>query len=157
MGEYQDAHISDIVEEINDKYFLPNIQRSFVWKEDQIVRLFDSLLRGYPIGTFLFWKTKDNNIRRRKFIDNYYKKYSKNFNIRKLGLEDTSPRNDIFLVLDGQQRLQSLFIALKGKYEDKELYFNVLSGKKRTMMEYYMNLNFLNLHQKLLIKIFGLK
>jgi len=130
MGEYQDAHISDIVEEINDKYFLPNIQRAFVWKEDQIVRLFDSLLRGYPIGTFLFWRTKDNNVRRRKFINNYYKKYSKDFNIKKLGLEDTSSRSDIILVLDGQQRLQSLFIALKGKYEDKELYFNVLSGEK---------------------------
>jgi uncharacterized protein with ParB-like and HNH nuclease domain len=130
MGEYQDAHISDKIEEINDKYFLPNIQRAFVWKGDQVVKLFDSLLRGYPIGTFLFWKTKDSNIRKRKFIDSYYKRYSKDFNIKRLGLEDTSPQRDITLVLDGQQRLQSLFIGLKGKYEDKELYFNVLSGEK---------------------------
>lgn len=130
MGEYQDAHILDIVDKINQNYFLPNIQRAFVWKEEQIIKLFDSLLRGYPIGTFLFWSTKDNNIRRRKFINNYYKKYSKDFNIKKLGLEDTSSPRDIILVLDGQQRLQSLFIALKGKYEDKELFFNVLSGEK---------------------------
>ncbi|CAG0967243.1 hypothetical protein METP3_01221 [Methanosarcinales archaeon] len=129
MGEYQDTHILDIVDEINHKYFLPHIQRSFVWKEDQIVRLFDSLLRGYPIGTFLFWVDKSGEIRKRKFIENYYKKYSKDFNIKKLGLEDTSQSRDVTLVLDGQQRLQSLFIAMKGKYEDKELYLNLLSGE----------------------------
>ncbi|MEA3344033.1 MAG: DUF262 domain-containing protein [archaeon] len=130
MGEYQDEHISDIVEEINDKYFLPNIQRTFVWKEYQIVKLFDSLLRGYPIGTFLFWETKDENIRVRKFIDIYYKKYNKDFNIEKLRLEHTSAQRNNILVLDGQQRLQSLFIALKGKYEDKEFYFNAVSTGK---------------------------
>ena len=124
-GEYQDDHILDIVEEINDKYFLPHIQRPFVWREDQMIRLFDSLLRGYPIGTFLFWRTKDDNVRRRKFIDIYFKKYSKDFNIEKLRLEDASTREDRILVLDGQQRLQSLFIALNGKYDAKELYFNL--------------------------------
>ena len=130
MGEYQDEHISDIVEEINDKYFLPNIQRTFVWKESQIVKLFDSLLRGYPIGTFLFWETKDENIRVRKFIDIYYKKYNKDFNIEKLRLEVKSAQRNNTLVLDGQQRLQSLFIALRGTYDDKELYFNLLSNGK---------------------------
>lgn len=131
-GEYQDDHILDIVEEINDKYFLPHIQRPFVWREDQMIRLFDSLLRGYPIGTFLFWRTKDDNVRRRKFIDIYFKKYSKDFNIEKLRLEDASTREDRILVLDGQQRLQSLFIALNGKYDAKELYFNILSGEKES-------------------------
>lgn len=36
-------------------YVLPAIQREFVWDQDRIVRLFDSLMRGYPIGSFLFW------------------------------------------------------------------------------------------------------
>jgi hypothetical protein len=131
LGEYEDERILDTLEEINENYFLPHIQRPFVWKEDQIVRLFDSLLRGYPIGTFLFWTTKDLGVRRRKFMDNFYKKYTKDFNIEKLGLEDTdNTRKDITLVLDGQQRLQSLFVALTGKYEGKELYFDVLSGEK---------------------------
>lgn len=131
MGEYEDKRIFDTLEEINEKYFLPHIQRPFVWKEEQILRLFDSLLRGYPIGTFLFWTTKDFTIRRRKFLDNFYKKYNKDFNVEKLGLEDTDQtRRDITLVLDGQQRLQSLYIALMGKYEDKELYFDILSGEK---------------------------
>jgi uncharacterized protein with ParB-like and HNH nuclease domain len=131
MGEYEDKHIFDTLEEINEKYFLPHIQRPFVWKEEQILRLFDSLLRGYPIGTFLFWTTKDLSVRRRKFMDNFYKKYNKDFNIEKLGLEDTdNTRKDVTLVLDGQQRLQSLYVALMGKYDDKELYFDMLSGEK---------------------------
>lgn len=101
-------------------YWLPNIQRPFVWKEDQIERLFDSILREYPIGTLLVWKTK-SKIRRRKFIDNY-----------KLDIKLTDfyvPEDDKqkMLVLDGQQRLQSLFIGLLGSYERKELCLNVLS------------------------------
>lgn len=130
MGKYADFCIKDLIEEINSKYFLPHIQRPFVWGEDKIIKLFDSLLRGYPVGTFLFWNVKQRDIRKRKFITNYYKNHSKNFNIEKLGLEDTSKSNDTVLILDGQQRLQSLFIALKGQYEDKELYFNIFSGTK---------------------------
>jgi hypothetical protein len=103
-------------------FWLPNIQRPFVWNEGQIERLFDSIMREYPISTLLVWKTK-SNIRRRKFIDNY-----------KHGLRLTDfyvPADDKtkMLVLDGQQRLQSLFIGLKGSYEKKELYFDILSGE----------------------------
>ena len=49
-------------------FWLPNIQRPFVWSEEQICRLFDSILRQYPISTLLVWKTK-GSVRRRKFID----------------------------------------------------------------------------------------
>lgn len=102
-------------------FWLPNIQRNFVWKEDQTERLFDSLMRDYPIGTLLVWKTK-SEIKHRKFIDNY-----------KTGISFTDfyvPENDKckLLILDGQQRLQSLFIGLCGSYNGKELYFNILSG-----------------------------
>ena len=41
-------------------FWLPNIQRPFVWKKDQIERLYDSILREYPIGTLLVWKTKSD-------------------------------------------------------------------------------------------------
>ena len=40
----------------NNRYLLPAIQREFVWRPHQIERLFDSLMRGYPIGSFLFWR-----------------------------------------------------------------------------------------------------
>jgi len=54
MG-YFDQTIKDVLTEIeNGKLFLPAIQRKFVWNEEQITKLFDSLMRGYPIGTFLF-------------------------------------------------------------------------------------------------------
>jgi len=103
-------------------FWLPNIQRPFVWSEEQICRLFDSILREYPISTLLVWKTT-SGIRRRKFIDNW--KYT-------LRLSDFYvPENNKkkSLVLDGQQRLQSLFIGLCGSYEGKELHFDVLSGE----------------------------
>lgn len=102
-------------------FWLPNIQRPFVWGEEQICRLFDSILREYPISTLLVWKTT-SGIRRRKFIDNWS-------NTLKLSTfyvpEDTRRK---CLVLDGQQRLQSLYIGLCGSFGGKELYFNVLSG-----------------------------
>ena len=45
------------------KYVLPAIQRKFVWSADQITALFDSIMRGYPINTFMFWhvKRQENN------------------------------------------------------------------------------------------------
>lgn len=78
-------------------------------------------MREYPVSPLLIWKTKAD-IRVRKFIDNY-----------RDGLKLTDfylPKNERakLIVLDGQQRLQSFFIALKGSYNGDELYFNVLSG-----------------------------
>src|SRR5690606_34742091 len=52
-------------------FWLPNIQRPFVWREDQIGRLFDSIMREYPISTLLIWKTK-SPVKHRKFVDNYH-------------------------------------------------------------------------------------
>src|SRR5438128_3577206 len=83
-------------------FWLPNIQRPFVWGEDQICRLFDSILREYPISTLLIWKT-DSTIRRRKFIDNW------NSTIRLTDFYVPESKKKKCLVLDGQQRLQSLF------------------------------------------------
>ena len=108
-------------EEKDGGFWLPNIQRSFVWSEEQIERLFDSIMREYPISTLLVWRTK-SHIRRRKFIDNF--KHT-------LKLTDFYVPEDSktkLLVLDGQQRLQSLYIGLKGSYEKRELYFDLLSG-----------------------------
>jgi len=102
-------------------FWLPNIQRPFVWNEDQIERLFDSIMREYPISTLLVWRT-NFSIRRRRFIDNY--KHTLKLTDFYVPVDGKSK----MMVLDGQQRLQSLFIGLKGSYEKKELYFNVLSG-----------------------------
>ena len=103
-------------------FWLPNIQRPFVWNEEQICRLFDSILREYPISTMLIWKTK-STIRRRKFIDNW----KPSLHLTDFFVPENTKKK--CLVLDGQQRLQSLFIALYGSYEGKELFFDVLSGE----------------------------
>ncbi len=103
-------------------FWLPNIQRPFVWSEDQICRLFDSILREYPISTLLVWKTT-SSIRCRKFIDNWKE------SLRLIDFYVPTNNKRKCLVLDGQQRLQSLYIALHGSYEGRELCFDVLSGE----------------------------
>jgi len=107
--------------EMNGGFWLPNIQRPFVWKEEQIERLFDSIMREYPISTLLVWRTKER-IKHRKFIDTYR-------STRHLSDYFVSDNEHVKnLVLDGQQRCQSLYIGLRGSYEGRELYFNILSG-----------------------------
>lgn len=105
-------------------FWLPNIQRSFVWSEEQICRLFDSILREYPISTLLVWKTT-SRIRRRKFIDNF-RPVDRN-HLSSFFVPDDDKKKS--LVLDGQQRLQSLFIGLKGSYDGRELFLDILSGE----------------------------
>ena len=103
-------------------FWLPNIQRSFVWREEQICRLFDSIMREYPISTFLVWRTT-SRIRRREFIANWKDTLRlSDFYVP----EDENRKN---LVLDGQQRLQSMFIGLCGSFEGRELCLDILSGE----------------------------
>jgi hypothetical protein len=119
--------IRQIVTYLNDVesegggFWRPNIQRPFVWSEAQMAKLFDSIMREYPISTLLIWKTKEV-IKHRKFIDNYRQ------DLKLTDFYVPENRHSKLLVLDGQQRLQTLFIGLKGSYCNKELYFDVLSG-----------------------------
>ncbi len=119
--------IRKIVSYLNDDeaegggFWLPNIQRPFVWSEEQIARLFDSIMREYPISTLLVWKTKEA-VKHRKFIDNY----RRDIKLTDFYVPDNTRSK--MMVLDGQQRLQSLFIGLRGSYEGREMYFDVLSG-----------------------------
>jgi uncharacterized protein with ParB-like and HNH nuclease domain len=120
---YQAKSIKQIVNEINAKVFLPHIQRELVWQPPQISKLFDSLMRGYPINTFLFWRIAEKkNITKLEFIKNYEKG-------KKNELHSNTDKEEYWLVLDGQQRLQSFYIALQGSYGGKELFLNALSEK----------------------------
>ncbi|SFQ35845.1 hypothetical protein SAMN02910358_01742 [Lachnospiraceae bacterium XBB1006] len=79
---------------------VPQFQRDFVWSIDASAKLMDSIVKGYPIGAFTFWKTKDR-LRSVK-------------NIGGLTLPD-SPKNDfVNYVLDGQQRITSIYACIKG-------------------------------------------
>ena len=114
-------------EESPDGLFLPHIQRDFVWAEENVCRLLDSLMRGYPIGTILTWET-DSEIAYRKFIKTHYPTAAHNFDADIKTAPQGTRRT---YVLDGQQRLQSLYIARDGNYgKSKELYFDLLSNEK---------------------------
>ncbi|GAA7070208.1 DUF262 domain-containing protein [Helicobacter pylori] len=153
MGVFLDNSIKNVVDELNVRYFLPNIQREYVWlkkaDEKKIEQLFDSILRGYPIGSFLFWKLQKEDIAKSdeqdenklnfqlyQFITNYDERKPHN---EKIYIEQIS-RDDLCIVLDGQQCLTSLYIGLKGTrtlrkkyakknnpndYEEKRLYLNL--------------------------------
>ncbi|MCW4045222.1 MAG: DUF262 domain-containing protein [Candidatus Bathyarchaeota archaeon] len=124
--KYESISIKRAVEMIDDKkLLLPHIQRPFVWKYEQVKSFFDSIMREYPINTLLFWRTKED-VQIRRFIDSYHE----GINIKETYLKSSEYQNkEKLLVLDGQQRLQALYIALKGNYEDNELYFDILSGR----------------------------
>ena len=135
--------IKESVDNIHAKrYLLPAIQREVVWEVDQITRLFDSLMRDYPIGSFLFWHVEKKNTSRYQFYEfvrEYHEKDSPHNPKANVSGED-----DITGILDGQQRLTSLYIGLRGSYAYKEprkhwnnpqafpkrrLYLNLLSPK----------------------------
>jgi len=126
---YKPRSLFRLIEDMNKGLFLPHIQRPFVWEEEQILRLFDSLMRNYPIQTFLFWRTKDG-IKARRFLEQVSWDVdlsdSYDANVSKEGTEKT-------FVLDGQQRLQSLYAIFYGALTSStgkrgEAFFDVTSG-----------------------------
>ena len=97
---------------------LPDIQRPFVWKDTKVRDLFDSLYKGYPVGYFLFWENAN--------IDG----------VKGIGT-DVKQKFANLLIVDGQQRLTSLYAVLKGQEVIRENYektkiiiaFNPLENK----------------------------
>lgn len=111
---YASRTIGSVIDDVNRSYLLPAIQRPYVWSSTQIIALFDSLLKGYPISSFMFWAVEEqtkSEIRCYKFIENYRPDASN---------EPTSSEGrQLVLVLDGQQRLTSLLIGLRGTFSEK--------------------------------------
>ena len=96
---------------------LPAIQREFVWQPEQICRLFDSLMQGYPFGTFLYWRVAPENSGRFKFFD-FVLNYHQRDNPHCPPLPEM-PNRQLTAVLDGQQRLTALNIGLRGSIARK--------------------------------------
>ncbi|WP_106746778.1 DUF262 domain-containing protein [Yoonia maritima] len=112
---YSTTTISDCLGKVNEDWFLPSIQRPYVWDTTQIIRLFDSLLKGLPISTFLLWNMSRQTASSwdsYRFIENF--KQGDTHNIR----VDLSNREATY-ILDGQQRLTSLLIGFYGSYTVK--------------------------------------
>ena len=104
---YKSKSIFQIVTEIeSSKVYLPALQRKFVWGKPQIELLFDSLMRNFPIGTFLFWNLERDVANTYVFYE-FLKEYDDRhpFNNRK---EGSFLNPEIIGVLDGQQRLSSI-------------------------------------------------
>lgn len=76
---------------------LPDIQRPFVWSNTKVRDLFDSMYRGFPVGYLLFWENGGFN------------------NIKQIGVQGKQHTNPARLIVDGQQRLTSLYAVMKGK------------------------------------------
>ncbi|ARW82934.1 DUF262 domain-containing protein [Aeromonas salmonicida] len=110
--------IKDLLTKVEQHdYILPAIQREFVWKPEQICQLFDSLLQGYPFGTFLFWKIKSTHQREYQFYD-FMRHYHQRDRVHCEKL-DLIGEQDRVAVLDGQQRMTALNIGLRGSYSWK--------------------------------------
>jgi hypothetical protein len=101
LPEPQSVTFPSLFDQIrNGTIKIPQFQRDFVWTKAQSARLLDSIIKGYPIGTFILWSTQER-LR----------------SIRNLGgtdLPDTPAGNAVKYVLDGQQRMTSLFVTLNG-------------------------------------------
>lgn len=87
------------------EYALPMFQRDFVWSVEDVLKLLDSIVVGYPLGSLLTWERWETHVRQVRSFR---------------GVEATRP--DASLVLDGQQRIQSLLIATA---EDSGYYYDV--------------------------------
>ena len=114
---------------LDGKYILPAIQREFIWEPEQIELLFNSLLRGYPISSFLFWEVPRKQVKDwqfYKFLTNYHELNAKH----NLPAQLTGDR-DVTAVLDGQQRLTALAIALTGSYAGR------IKNKRRSNLAAY--------------------
>jgi len=147
----QTETIAKSVENIQkQRYLLPAIQREIVWERDQITDLFDSVLQGYPIGTFLFWNIDDekrDDYKMYGFIQDFIKRRGAKYIQTSSQYRNSEVKpdgvGDLKLILDGQQRLSSFYIGLRGTYtyrkhrgwiqnpdawKKSKLYFNITSN-----------------------------
>lgn len=112
--------IAAVLTEIaHQQLVLPAIQREFVWNDSKICALFDSLMLGYPIGGFLFWRVSDKTVSEHAFygfIRDFDQRPPNNFCPR---LDGIAPSDNRHAILDGQQRLTSLNIGLRGSHTVK--------------------------------------
>lgn len=148
-NKYIDMSAKDALKLAKDRFLLlPDIQREYVWSMEDIEKLFDSIVDGYPIGSCIFWKTNKKTINDEKpnlyyFLREFKSGESKNEKSPEVFAEE----GDYYIVLDGQQRVTSLNIALFGSYTSfkggrgrskadpkfwikRELYYNIDFYKK---------------------------
>lgn len=114
MAQYTAKTVRDVLNMIErGKLILPSMQRNFVWEPRKICDLFDSLVSGYPIGTFLFWevgKPEVNEFVFNRFLD----RYDDSAQIQRGSKIESAILEEYLAVLDGQQRITSINIGVNG-------------------------------------------
>jgi hypothetical protein len=116
--------VKDYLAGINEYIFLPGLQREFVWAPSQMAELFDSLIRGYPVGILTEWNVRSSNVgnfNSYRFLNDYIA--TKGHPPEEVLDADFSRYNDPIeedmmpevLIIDGQQRLNSMYIGVCGQ------------------------------------------
>jgi uncharacterized protein with ParB-like and HNH nuclease domain len=120
-GDYEKAiSIKEAMDRIVARdLLLPAIQRNFVWSPHQICALFDSLMRGYPINTFMMWDITSQSIKENYRFYDFLKEFCQRFAETNSHFE-TRGHKHFKAVIDGQQRLTSIYIGLNGTYAYKQ-------------------------------------
>lgn len=121
-GRFEKAiTIRQAIRNIDDRTFLlPAIQRNFVWSTQQICVLFDSLMREYPINTFMMWDVTSPEIKNKYRFYSFLTDYCQRFKESNDYVPTQGDFKDFKAVIDGQQRLTSIYIGLKGTYAYKQ-------------------------------------
>lgn len=121
MKKYETITIKEAMANISsNKYLLPAIQRNFVWSMEQIETLFDSILRGFPINSFMLWNVTSQEIKNDFVFYAFIKDYAKKYREINPKISTKLLGGDFYAVIDGQQRLTSIYIALDGSYRIKK-------------------------------------
>lgn len=105
--DVDDRRLDDVITQVGKgKYRIPEFQREFVWDRTDVVDLFDSIYKSYPIGSFFFWKVPDD-------MWDFFRDVEE---LDQPSLEEVRRTEfpEISFVLDGQQRLTSLYVTLNG-------------------------------------------
>jgi len=135
MASWDDHRIIDVIGMIEEgKLVLPVIQRKLVWDEEQIELLFDTILKGNSFGAIMTLKDfagKEPLFEFRRFINDFVE--GKIILSTKEGEKLTK---DISYVIDGQQRLSAIYIGLTGSYNNRWLYFDLLSEENDFYLQF---------------------
>lgn len=147
-NEYNDYSVFESMEKItNDKIIIPDIQRDYCWAPYDIEELFRSIIDKFPIGSFIMWRTTGNHLNTCSsdffhFLEEVKRKKYGFYKLSNRLLSKNFVNNEYYdVVLDGQQRLTSFYLVLKGtyrvkkcgkghdknddNYEEKQLYYNL--------------------------------
>ena len=117
-NKYEDMSVIDALRFVKNKnMLLPDIQREYVWTFPEIEKLFESIVDEYPVGSCIIWKTTRTVLNKEKpnlyfFLREFEQGKSKNEKAPEVFSDET----DYYIVLDGQQRITSLNIALYGSF-----------------------------------------